>query len=194
MSDFIYVNILNEGSIPWIREQGPLFGYHMPISVYQILSRDPRLQMEITDYPNAKAKKEQYEAAKNVKFVEKPIEVIPEYRKPKMEEKLPIKDEVKIEVLDDEPEDSVETENIDDELDAILDEIPDTKSEIPCDIMKDESESKEFKTYTNKQLSVMTKKQLKDILMDRGYTKGPYAPKYHDHVEDLIKKVKNTQK
>lgn len=200
MSDYVYVNILNEGSIPWIRERGPIFGYHMPTSVYQLLSRDPRMKMELTDFSTMEAKKQAYLNSKKKVEEVKPIVVeepkkeknkyveeinqlveldIPEIPKEMINEALTIKQPV---------------DSVDDELDAILDEIPDTKSNINS-VINDENENKEeFVVYSARQLNKMTKGELKKILLDRGYTKGPYAPKYHDHVEDLIKKVKNTQK
>lgn len=199
MSDYVYVNILNEGSIPWIRERGPIFAYHMPTSVYQLLSRDPRMKMELTDFSTLESKKQAYLNSKK-KIEEVKAAVVEE---PKKEEKyieeikevveadIPeITEKVKNEVLDIEQP----INDVDDELDAILDELPDTKSNINS-VINDENENKEeFVVYSARQLNKMTKGELKKILLDRGYTKGPYAPKYHDHVEDLIKKVKNTQK
>lgn len=64
------------------------------------------------------------------------------------------------------------------------------------DFIVDYSEEKtntEIVRYTKKKLEGMTKAQMKQILRDRGYTEGENAPKYHDTLQILIKKILKTQ-
>ena len=39
----------------------------------------------------------------------------------------------------------------------------------------------------------MTKRQMKEVLRERGYLEGPNAGKYHDTVDMLIEKIFRTQ-
>jgi len=186
MADYLYVNILNEGMIPWILERGPLFNYYTSYGVYELLMRDPRVNIELATKENI--------AQRRAEYAEKLRQRKLATQKPQMAETLPIEDKIVVSV---EPKEepvvkTVDKDSVDDELDNILDTLPDTKLEMETKI-PDSEDTKEFKVYKSKQLAEMTKKQLKDILIERGYTKGPYAPKYHDHLDELVAKVKKTQ-
>lgn len=81
-----------------------------------------------------------------------------------------------------------DTDEEDEEIDLIM------ADKNPTDIFNTLPAKKdEIKVYSNKELQGMTKSQLKKILAERGYIDGIYAAKYHDRVEDLIRKVKKTQ-
>lgn len=81
-----------------------------------------------------------------------------------------------------------DTDEEDEEIDIIM------ADKITTDIFDTLPAKKdEIKIYSNKELQGMTKSQLKKILAERGYVDGIYAAKYHDRVEDLIRKVKKTQ-
>lgn len=191
MPDFLYINILTEGMIPWIQEVGPKFGYYTSFGMYDLLARDPRVTVEIATAENIAKRKVEYLEKVKARVAPKNIS------KSEMKESLSINDSVVV-TVEEKPETITEEnsneEEIEehDELDEILDGIS-TNLEMQT-IIPQAEELKEFKIYKNKDLNGMTKKQLKQILLDRGYTKGPYAPKYHDHVEDLVEKVKKTQK
>ena len=85
MRDFFYVNILNEGMIPWIMERGPLFAYYTSAGVYSLLARDPRVEIEITDKALADKRKAEYLAKKQ------------QAAQPKKETVI-VKDEIRIQV------------------------------------------------------------------------------------------------
>ena len=175
--DFVYVNILNEGEIPYIRKKGPIFGYHMGVGVYSILARDPRVKIEKTTYENAVAKKAEYLEKKNekIKIIQNIVEKEEKNQEPEIKS-------------------IVEKDPVDSEIDNILSEVTTTESSIGKNIYTEESKkTTEFRVYSNDELDDMTKIQLKTILKDRGYTSGVYAPKYHDSLFQLKTKVKKTQ-
>lgn len=202
--DFLYVNILNEGSLPYLREKGPIFGYRMARGVYDILRRDPRLKIEVTTFADAEIKKKAYMDSK----------------KPKLTDTFNVKEDINATVI------SVETETtkaevvepksvdivdnaeaaVDNEIDKILNESPKFESSIVVNLKDDldvvsdnEKESEEDivisgdKVYSNIELKTLTKAQLRLILRERGYNTGVYAPKYQDNLEQLRAKVKKTQ-
>lgn len=196
----IYVNILNEGMIPWIKKEGPLFGYPLSCGVYDILKRDPRVKMKIIHSKHeADVAREEYLASKEEK---KPIilnEVIP--TEPVVEEVkvVEVNDSKTVEaVISEEPITLFDTlevaeviTNDDLEIDKILDETPVVETAYSVNLNNKETEK--IKSYTDEELSEMTKAQMKEILKSRGYTSGPYSGKYHDTVEELKEKVKRTQ-
>lgn len=190
MRDFFYVNILNEGMIPWIMEKGPLFYYYTAAGVYDLLSRDPRVKIEITTRELAEQRKREFLAkyAKTVK-VATPIENV------KIEDKLEIAVEPK-----------VQNDEFDDEIDAILEKAPEVESAIKLDVSKIPdpepiTDADGFVIYSEEQITKMTKKQLKEILESRGHAAGqrlvknddPFSPLYHDSVEELREKVRKSQ-
>lgn len=192
MADFVYVNVLNEGQLPWINAKGPLFGYRMAIGAFQLLSRDPRITIQIIRSPEeAEAARKKYYESKEPKQQE-PI-ILHDEVVVNVEESLEILDEVVI------PETVVEeTVNLtDDEFDAILDEVLDDLGVDTEDTITRmapvQVEIEEIKKYTDDDLSGMTKNQMKAILRERGYESGPYGPKYHDTVDSLKRKVLSTQ-
>ena len=100
------------------------------------------------------------------------------------EEVIPVEDttnsisEMTEEELDDEISKAAEGYNADD--DFIVD-------------YSEEKTNTDIVTYTRKKLEGKTKAEMKQILKDRGYTEGEYAPKYHDTLEILIRKILKTQ-
>lgn len=190
MYDYTYVNILNEGNIPLLNEKGPLFGYHIAAGVLEFLYRFPNLQIEETTPYQAEIKKAEYlrkkEEEKRAK--EAPMGDIVE---PTDSITITVVEKAVDPVLDN----SITTDESDDEIDAILNSVEEKKAETEETVVEDllPDEDNKFKFYSDLELSEMTKRQLGDILRSRGYTSGPYAPKYHDHVSELIAKVKRTQ-
>ena len=208
--DFIYVNILNEGVIPYIREKGPLFGYRMATGVYSILSRDARLNMEITTPFKAEEAKRKYIESKQPvieKEVEMPKVVIANIPEQKFEDyttQTPMNVESSATSIS-EIKEIIENDNDDNEIDSILENTPTEKSAMvvtfkdDLDIEEDSAtisskeEGTEIRAYTNKEIMSMTKAELRQILKDRGYVTGVYAPKYQDNLDKLRAKVKKTQ-
>ena len=188
MNDFIYVNILNEGKIPWIMKQGPLFYYHAPAGVYRLLARDPRVKMEITNRELSEKRKAEYLEKLNPK-------------KEKKEYIAPIAEVKEEPIINSFGEEVVKDEN-DAEIDAILAEAP--VEMMVSDIANapvQQVDADGMAIYTDEQLEKMTKKELKAILESRGHAAGqrlvkstdPYSPMYHDSVDDLREKVRKSQ-
>lgn len=197
MVDFIYVNILNEGPLPWIRKSGPLFGYKIGYGMYQIIKKDPRLKIEIVNSVAEieAARKKYLEEKKEKEESSKPIILHDSVESP--EDKITVTPKVITEVVtpdtvkSDEIVENVE-EDIDSQMDLVLDllgETPEESSFIPSEKIK----TNVVKSYTEEELSMMTKADLKNILKERGYTSGPFSGKYHDTIEVLRRKVISTQ-
>lgn len=197
MVDFIYVNILNEGPLPWIRKSGPLFGYKIGYGMYQIIKKDPRLKIEIVNSVAEieAARKKYLEEKKAEEESSKPIILHDSVESP--EDKITVTPKVITEVVtpdtvkSDEIVENVE-EDIDSQMDLVLDllgETPEESSFIPSEKIK----TNVVKSYTEEELSMMTKADLKNILKERGYTSGPFSGKYHDTIEVLRRKVISTQ-
>lgn len=187
--DYIYVNILNEGMIPWIKKKGPLFGYKLNAALIPILKRDSRIMIEFVkseaDIVNAR---DRY--LKRTK---------PTSETPSTAEVVTPKDEIVVNVIKDEPKDRIIENNIkdddiiDSELDNVLSNISETTT-FKNPAIADKTDPEEpFKFYSDLELSNMTKSQMKKVLRGRGYLEGPYAGKYHDTVEMLKDKVRKTQ-
>lgn len=205
MEDFVVVNIYNEEYIPWLRRKGPIFGEVLGYGIYEILSRDRNLIMELTTRNAALQKKKEYieRKFKKIREMEQQKNIIK--NEENTNDSLKIQDKIEIAVIEKKEEEKVQEQpkflespvvektDEDNEIDAILDTAPEKESAIKVDLTEENKGTKEFKTYTNKQLKEMTKKDLKEILLDRGYSKGPYSPKYHDNIDTLILKVKRTQ-
>lgn len=185
MLDFIYVNILNEGPLPWIRKNGPLFGYKIGYGMYQIISKDPRIKIEIVN-----SVKEIEDARKKYLDEKKKAEE-------KEIEKQPIILHDSVEVSDIIEKESVELNDdsdIDAQMDLLLEVMGETPAEPTTFILTEKISTKEdIKKYTDEELDIMTRAEMKNILKERGYTTGPYAGKYHDTVETLKRKVLSTQ-
>ena len=190
MRDYFHVNILNEGMIPWIFEQGPKFGYYISAGMYDLLARDPRIKIEVTTSELAEQRKREYLAKKQPKKeVVKPVETVE------------IKDEVKIEYTAPFVE-VVENDADDDLIDAILEETPVEMMKIDIANAPDQQvDADGMAIYTEEQISRMGKKELKAILDTRGHAAGqrlvkntdPFSPLYHDSVDDLREKVRKSQ-
>lgn len=184
----VYVNILNEGRIPWLRKDGPLFGYKVGPGTYEILRRDPRVELVRIYHPSeAEAAKAKYLESKK----EKETIILTEVP-PMVEGKVvPLVDEYTptetVTILTEPVEETSEDLEIDSILESVVEE-PKFKVNI------NNKETEKVKSYTEEELNVMTKAQMKAILRDeRGYTEGPYAGKYHDTLEMLKRKVLSTQ-
>jgi len=201
MIDSYYVNILNEGMIPWLNKKGPIYGIRLTPGIFNLLNTDPRVMMEKTT-PEAVAK-----ILKKIEE-EKAAKAAAELEAKKAEEAA--KEEVVAPVVEEKVEDThvcpvveltkkVENSSEDDEIDSILESTNfESKLGVETDIVNApdvvlEKKINVVKAYTKEELSEMTKAQMKSILKERGYTEGPYAGKYHDTLSDLIKKVLETQ-
>ena len=182
------VNIFNKGMIPWIKREGPIYGLEVSNGLLSLLSADPRIDMKLTTREEAirlaTAAKEERLAAERKAAEEK-----------EKAEQLKVQDEVKIQKVETPAEGpvvetEVSTDNADDEIDSILEQ----ESTAETSAFEQSSESGDkIKKYTEEELSQMTKAQMKAILIERGYTSGPYAGKYHDTLADLVQKVLKTQ-
>lgn len=193
MRDFFYVNILNEGIIPWIFEKGPIFGRYTAAGIYELLARDPRVKIEITTRELAERRREEYLKEKKEKenSVKEP-EVVKEEKKEEIVEET-------IEII----------KNVEpDEDDLLIDDIlsDDEGEMISIDVDLSDTppvlDADGMVIYSDEELSKMTKKQLKAILESRGhfgftgkhFEKGdPLGAMYHDSVETLREKVRKTQ-
>ena len=158
--------------IPWLREKGPLFGYRVARGIFDFLSRDPRIQIEITTYEKAKAAEFKYNQSKKKKGTA---------------DSLHVDDAV---VIITEPAKVEDVTSVEVAVPSVSDVKEDLKIEV---VSSDEEIDPAFVFYTDEQLNQMKKIELKEILKNRGYEKGPYAPKYQDRIDDLITKIKKTQ-
>lgn len=88
---------------------------------------------------------------------------------------------------------SQEEAEMDKQIEALGDY--DASDDIPFDMKKVQEDLKatEVVRYTKKKLEGMTKAQMKQILINRGYTEGEFAPKYHDTLDKLKAKILKTQ-
>lgn len=189
--DYKYVNIYNEGIIPWLNKKGPIFGLKIAPGVYSLLSKDPRISMRVTNQYEAESERKKYEE----RFIQ------PEVKNPQDTKKDTIKlasiEETKINDIKEEIPSLTETviSDDDDELDKIDTDNIDTSfsNNIVLEKIEDSLENENATKYTKKKLEVMTKAELKAILRERGYLEGPNAGKYHDTHDKLIEKVLRTQ-
>lgn len=222
MIDFIYVNILNEGTIPWLRVKGPVFGYKIGYGMYQIIKRDPRLKIEIVTCSDdiESAKKKYYDSKKESELIilHDDARVTTEPKKETVMLKEVVKDSViiddeveitskpseiitdtvvinSINSYDDEVSSDVDELEIEKEIDRVLDENPVTPEvyDESVETVEDPVMIEGVRKYSEDELSTMTKAQMKAVLRERGYTEGPYSGKYHDTVEILKRKVLETQ-
>lgn len=169
------VNIYNEGLIPWINKEGPIYGMELTPGLYGLLFSDSRISIEITTREKAiKLAKEAIEKKKNEEA-----------------ERLKVQDTVKITKNIQTQKTADKTEDEDAEIEKILNSTAEEKSVFEEATVKPVEQK--IKKYSQKELSEMTKAQMKAILVERGYTSGPFAGKYHDTLADLIEKVKKTQ-
>lgn len=184
------VNILTKGPIPWIGITGPVFGYVISDGAAQILANDPRVIIERTTPEKAKLAKAEY--LEKLKGTPKQSSQEP------VGESVSVDDDFSIELTA--LKKPVEKDADDSDIDAILNDmnINTGTDDIfsfneTADVNSDKAGENEKKVYSKEQLSVMTKRQLKGILRERGYFEGPNAGKYHDTVVQLIDKVLRTQ-
>lgn len=188
MLDHIYVNILNEGQIPWIRKTGPLFGYKIAYGMYQLIYNDPRLKIEIVkSKEEADRAREKYYASKNKKPIILHDDIKIEDEKPVILE-TPNVESVVLENTEDE-------EMLDSQMDLLLEILDETPAEPENPVVESIKVKKEdvIRKYTEEELKQMTRTGMKNILKERGYVSGPYAGKYHDTSEILRHKVLSTQ-
>jgi len=108
---------------------------------------------------------------------------------------LPV-DDIETEVSCDSPDlviDSTETETTED-IDAAIDaEIENSKLQETNFVVDIKQTDTAIKKYSDVELQEMTKKEMKQILLDRGHIDDSYTGRYHDNLEDLIRKIKETQ-
>ena len=191
MSDFVYVNIYNEGQIPWMSDvTGPVFGMHLATGFYQFLARDPRVRIEITTLEEAREAERKYKAS--LKKEEPVEEKKVDDRDLTLEEQVEVAEAIK---LSEEP-----LSDADNEIDSIL-----AEEEAVATYESVDSEIKELlskpKVYAKEDLLKMSRKELSEILIKRGYApstkafekSSEFAPKYHDTIEVLAEKVLKTQ-
>lgn len=218
MRDTYYVNIYTEGKLPWIKQPGPLFEYPISAGILEIIKRDNRIEFEVlTNREQGRLGKERYFARKNKKneIKEEPLQqqiifeeivdvtdeiVIPEVSTEEKKEELlePPFEQLSLFKLE---KDELVPNELDDSIDSILEERMEELKEIEetgigsnlKNELKKEAGKKDFQTYKEDDLLEMTKAQMKKILKSRGYESGPYAPKYHDTLEILRRKVLTTQ-
>lgn len=220
MIDYIYVNILNEGPIPWIREVGPLFGYKMSMGIYHIISKDRRLNIEIvrsqedvdrakTEYYASKEKKEPIILHDDIEIKDELSTITEIVATPLVDDLVCMDNEIELESQDDHDywddneleysgdeqgtEDDLDEDDLDAQVDLLLEILDETPKTPETEYVRIEPVKSDIIRYTEEQLMEMTKAQMKGILRDRGYINGPYAGKYHDTLEILRHKVLTTQ-
>lgn len=174
------VNILTAGRIPWIRINGPVFGYLISDGAARLLAADPSVMIEETTLEGARIAKERYYG-------------IATEQKPTSGETINVTDDFSISVAPIEKSEEEPKSSEDSEIDAIIDKLnlgsqtedifQTQKAAAPTDIKK----------YTREDLVTKTRRELKAILRERGYIEGPNAGKYHDTLVQLIEKVLRTQ-
>ena len=184
------VNIYNKGQIPFLFREGPLLNHLIGDSAYNILKSRPDIEMELVN-----GKDEELE------------EKLKRQREAKEEEaktsEIVAEESYSEEVAVEEPSETL-PEDItveDDDIDAAIDALG--QMDIPTfdpdmsnleSLEEVQTEKSEIKKYSKKKLETMTKRELKEILKERGYIEGRLAPKYHDTVATLVSKVLETQK
>lgn len=173
------VNIKNKGMIPWIKKNGPLFGYMISDGLYSILSKDIRIIMERTTPELAAKAKAEYEKTLVVETKEEPIAVEVEdeplktediVEEIKIEETEPLsetieesisfkqqlpEDEIEVAIEVAEAENALENEA---DLDAEIDSAIEGNESVKKDVLKEESDEKdalsfEKRYYTDEELS-----------------------------------------
>lgn len=200
----ILVNILNEGRIPWINVEGPVFGYPLSDGAFQLISKDSRMIVEITTPYDAEIARTRYlnRTGQNIVEEEVKVETVEEKPQPRKLE-INIDESVKMpltisiddgskkteEVVHPEINSKVELDADDAEIDKALEGLSEKEQLFtPIEVPK-----QEIRKYSRKTLETMTKREMKQILKDRGYFEGPNAGKYRDTVSDLVEKVLRTQ-
>ena len=181
------VNILNENvMIPYLDAEGPMFGIDLAPGVAGAIAERRWVNIERTNYIDAMRKKKEY-----LERIAKEKEMKCTEAETTAEEPQPVVEE-KIINIGDVFEQKVEVTEEDKDIDAILEEsiervlevTPDDKGIIP---------KKKIRHYRMSTLEKMKKKELTQVLIDRGIATGKYSPKYYDTCEKLIAKIVATQ-
>ncbi len=181
------VNILNENvMIPYLDMMGPVFGIDLAPGFAGAIAERRWVKIERTTYLDAMRKKKEYEArlaAEKTKLEVVEVKTAAETQ-PIVEEPVVNIDEVfdkKVEVTE---EDKAIDDIISESIDRILDTTIDDGGIIP---------KKKIRHYRMSTLENMKKKDLAQILINRGIATGKYSPKYYDTCEKLFAKIVATQ-
>lgn len=219
--NLVKINIYTKGDIPWIGKKGPIMDLEVSPAIFRILSQDNRIELYLSDEdPRRPIQKEEVKEVEVETVPEVVVEEKVEVQEEVIVETTPL-EEVTIEVAEQEvqeevivepevevvPEEMTEVEldqelqeepeevvDLDAAIEAALEELP--EDEEPEDIILTEDEQEfdyDFTQYTENELERMTKKEMKQILLDRGHTNDEFTGRYHDTVQMLIEKVLKTQ-
>jgi hypothetical protein len=228
-TDFVRVNIHNEGKVPWLNIQGPRYGINISSTIYRILKEDPRVMVYPADNDPVMAARLQEQtkkveevvvtdAVEVVVKVQEEVQVEEIVEVSNEEDIIEIEADVVIEELEDETiEEVIEEEIVEefeyqeqpimqilepDEEDRAIDEALEGYSDEEEDLIISEEEILEevaeisgVVVYTEDELLLMTKEQLKVILNEnRGFEPGTeFYGRYHDNHDVLVAKVLNSQ-
>ena len=179
------VNILNENvMIPYLDIKGPIFGIDLAPGLAGAIAERRWVKIETTTYQDAMNKKKEYlyrlqKQKANDDNRDKKDTVISKIAEP-------ITSEIKEEIpkIGDVFEKKVYLSNDDIDIDNILENTIEENNVLP---------KKKIRHYRMTTLEKMKKKELTQILIDRGIATGKYAPKYYDTCEKLIGKIVATQ-
>jgi hypothetical protein len=189
MIDNVLINITMKGRIPWINQEGPIYGIYVSLGIFQILEADPRLHGYIektTPEAVAKFKAQQAAAAKAAMPVVAPAPVAASTTETKT---ITLTDSAQV-VDSTKP---VEASKEDIEIDKALESANAAPASTFGKIDYSKDEDTKMKVYVKTDLQKMTKKELKQILLDRGHVNDNFTGRYHDNLPVLIQKVLDSQ-
>lgn len=188
----VRVNILVDGRIPWLNMPGPQFNMSISKALFNTLINDPRIKLEVLQFSDPKIvlKRYGFEEEKICVKEEVKIEDKKEFIETKVDEDI-VTEEAPIIV--DEEKFIEENNEIDDIIAANLKaSSTDNSDDFIVDYTAAPVIEDEKIIYSEKQLSIMIKSQLRDILNSRVISED-FKPKYHDSLDELRSKVLKTQ-
>jgi hypothetical protein len=195
---FVRVNIHNQGTIPWLGLNGPLYNYDISQSLFDILRNTPGVLIKTVDQENKEqaekaeaARKAAEEAKRKAEIEKEATEEANAIMEKTASDGLSVSDDVKVAqaVADSDPDKDF-FEKVEDQINAL----PDQKSEIAEKVV---APTEGFKKYTEHDMDKMTTDQMRKILNEeRGFSDpdSPYHGRYHDTIDGLKKKIRASQK
>lgn len=172
------ITVYNTEKLRWFDKPGPFFGILVSDGLYSVMRFDSDVRMKRTTPQEAKKDEQEYynslnkakDANANTTDLFIPSDSI---------EIMQTMPSSKAAIVD---------KPVHDELDTLIDNMLEENEGKPQILSKPE-----ITKYTEQELSKLTKKQMKQILRDRGYLDGPNAGRYHDTAKILIEKILRTQ-
>jgi len=158
MRDYILVNIYNEGFIPWIKKNGPLKEVRIGRGVYEIMKKDPRIDIELSYVAREREEREIRE--RYIYEKQKELE-----KKSNTEEKVIQKEELKSGSITEKTEiSSFDEEKIETEIEEIIEEdISPEVSETEIEEIFDLEEDSKLDDEIKKELANSEEKDEEDV-------------------------------